>query len=83
MALAPKALIDLLTRHQHATQKEDVLVQITRMTNLTADQREDWYRRWCKRTVVSVLRSDVERVRAARVRDQQHSLFGGSHDRPE
>ena len=74
--VVPPALIDLIRKYASARDKDTVLVAITGMTHLTADQRETWFRYWCKRMVVSVLRSDLERVRAARVRDQQHSLFG-------
>lgn len=40
-----------------------------------ADRRQEIYRAWCARRGVSVYRSDLERLAAARSREFQRPLF--------
>lgn len=56
-------------------QKADAVIYVCRQTAITPDAREALWRFWCKHTRTSVLKSDVDRVREARQRDQQTSLF--------
>lgn len=54
--------------------KDDVIAQLT-ATDWPPDAREDFWRVWCHSAGFSVLRSDLERVRAGRAREMQRGLF--------
>jgi hypothetical protein len=54
--------------------KDDVIGYLA-VTDWEPARREALYREWCALVGVSVLRSDVTRVRQGRIRETNRSLF--------